>query len=95
MLGAGFFDERELNTSPLSEKELDELIGKRDYVSFLNARNELYRERDMKTKPPARAEALKLMAAQPNLIKRPLLKIGAQMLFGFDGEAWKRALERE
>ena len=51
------FEEREINKSPLSATELDALIGKRNYLEFLNTRNELYRERNMKDKPPSRAEA--------------------------------------
>jgi len=62
---------------------LDRLIGERDYRSFLNSRNELYRERKMKDNPPSRAEALKLMAAHPNLIKRPILVRGAEIVLGF------------
>ena len=64
--------------------ELDRLIGDRDYKLFLNSRNELYRERKMKENPPPRAEALELMAANPNLIKRPLLVKGKRIVFGFD-----------
>jgi arsenate reductase-like glutaredoxin family protein len=62
---------------------LDRLIGKRDYRAFLNSRNELYRERRMKDNPPPRAEALQLMAAHPNLIKRPILVRGAEIVLGF------------
>lgn len=65
------------------------MIGKRDYLPFLNTRNELYRERDMKANPPTRSEALRLMAANPNLIKRPLLIKDAKILFGFDEQQWK------
>ncbi len=68
----------------LTVEELDKLIGKRDYKSFLNTRNELYRERGMKENPPPREEALKLMAANPNLIKRPILVQGGKMALGFD-----------
>ena len=60
---------RDLGTQPLSEKELDSLIGTRDYVPFLNSRNELFRERNMAEKIPARAEAIRLMSRNPNLIK--------------------------
>ena len=70
-------------------EELDKLIGKRDYREFLNSRNELYRERDMKTNPPSREEALRLMAAHPNLIKRPILVKGAQIVLGYDEQALK------
>ncbi len=68
--------------------ELDALIGKRDYRQFLNTRNELYRERNMKEHPPTRAEALDLMSANPNLIRRPLWVRGDEILFGFDEEQW-------
>jgi arsenate reductase-like glutaredoxin family protein len=60
------------------------LIGKRDHKLFLNTRNELYRERNMKENPPPRAEALKLMSECPNLIKRPILLDGDQITLGSD-----------
>ena len=68
----------------LSADELDELIGKRDYKPFLNSRNALYRELDMKNNPPERAEALRLMAENPNLIKRPITIKGRKMVLGWD-----------
>jgi arsenate reductase-like glutaredoxin family protein len=37
----------------------------------------------MKQSPPARAEALELMAAHPNLIKRPILVKGDEIVLGF------------
>ncbi|MCC7156282.1 MAG: hypothetical protein IT161_17015 [Bryobacterales bacterium] len=72
----------------LTESQLDALIGKRDYRLFLNAKNELYRERGMKENPPSRAEAIRLMAAHPNLIKRPILVRGKEVLLGFHPEEW-------
>jgi arsenate reductase-like glutaredoxin family protein len=76
----------------LSVEDLDRLIGERDYKLFLNSRNELYRERKMKEHPPSRAEALKLMAANPNLVKRPLLVKGDRIVLGFDAEQMKKLL---
>ena len=64
--------------------ELDKLIGKRDYKDFLNTRNDLYRERGMKENPPPRAEALKLMSENPNLIRRPILVDGEKIVLGSD-----------
>lgn len=72
----------------LSIEQLDHLIGARDYKLFLNAKNELYRECAMKDNPPSRDEALNLMAAHPNLIKRPLIVDGRKVLFGFKLEEW-------
>jgi arsenate reductase-like glutaredoxin family protein len=72
----------------LSVEQLENLIGKRDYLLFLNTRNEIYRERKMKDNPPSREEAIRLMAEFPNLIKRPLLVKGSEILFGFKAEEW-------
>jgi len=68
----------------LSVEELDSLIGKRDYKEFLNSRNEMFRSMGMKDNPPARAEALRLMAENPNLIKRPILVKGSRIVLGYD-----------
>ena len=67
----------------LSVEELDRLIGERDYKLFLNTRNALYRERDMKRNPPNRAQALRLMSENPNLIKRPVTVAGRRIILGF------------
>ena len=71
----------------LSVEALEELIGERDYKQFLNNRNALYREMGMKTNPPPRAEALRLMSENPNLIKRPITAAGGKIVLGFDSEA--------
>ena len=83
-------ESRDLAKEKLSEAELDELIGKRDHKEFLNPRNELYRERKMKEKPPSRAEAIKLMAREPNLIRRPMVIKSGQIILGFDEEAYRK-----
>lgn len=84
------FTARDLDKERLSESELDQLIGARDYKGFLNAKNELYRMRNMAEHPPTRAEALKLMAKEPNLIRRPLLISGSQIIVGFDEVAYRK-----
>jgi arsenate reductase len=83
------FDSRDLDKQPLSESELEKLIGARDYKDFLNTRNDLYRERNMAEKPPTRPEALMLMSKTPNLIRRPLLVRGSQIIIGFDEAAYR------
>ena len=75
------FEEVDLNKG-LTVEVLDHLIGTRDYREFLNSRNQLYRERNMKESPPPRAEALELMSQHPNLIKRPILVDGARIVLG-------------
>ncbi len=83
-------DSRDMGTDRLSAAELESLIGDRDYNLFLNTRNELYRERNMKEHPPSRAEAIKMMAAEPNLIRRPIVIRGKEIHLGWDEEALKK-----
>ena len=71
----------------LAAEELDKLIGTRDYRQFLNPRNELYRDRNMKENPPPREQALRLMSENPNLIRRPILVKGNRLVLGYDAEA--------
>jgi len=79
-------DERNMGKDPLSADELDSLIGRRSYLEFLNPRNELYRKLKMKEHPPSRAQALKWMSKEPNLIRRPIVVRGGEIVLGFDEE---------
>jgi arsenate reductase-like glutaredoxin family protein len=47
----------------------------------------------MKEHPPSRAEAIKLMAKEPNLIRRPVALRGSQMVLGFDEEQYRKLLK--
>ena len=78
---------RNLDAERLTEDELESLIGARDYRIFLNPRNELYRRRKMGEKPPSRSEAIRLMAGEPNLIRRPVVISGESIVLGYDEEA--------
>jgi arsenate reductase (glutaredoxin) len=75
---------RDLARDRLSAAELEKLIGRRDYTDFLNTHNELYREKDMKDNPPSRKQAIRLMAKEPNLIRRPVIVAGGRVVVGFD-----------
>jgi len=86
-------ESRDLDKTPLSVEEIESLIGDRDYKLFLNARNELYRAKKMAERPPPRREAIALMSRNPNLIKRPILLRGGQLLLGFDEAAYRKFLK--
>ena len=86
-------EERDLGKQPLTVAELDALIGSRSHLDYLNTKNELYRARKMKEKPPTREEAIRLMATEPNLIRRPILRYGSRWVFGFDAEKFAALLK--
>jgi arsenate reductase len=75
---------RDLAKERMSAAEIEKLIGKRDYKEFLNTRNEVYRENDMKENPPSRREAISMMSKEPNLIRRPVVVAGGRVVVGFD-----------
>jgi Spx/MgsR family transcriptional regulator len=77
---------RNLDKERLSADELEKLIGDRDHRDFLNTRNELYRQKNMKESPPSRADAIRMMVGEPNLIRRPVIVAGGRVVLGFDQE---------
>ena len=85
-------EEREYGKNPFTEKELREIIGGGPIKNFLNTRTPLYRERDMKQKPPTKNEAIKLMLKDQNLLKRPVFIKGKIKLTGFNEAEVKELL---
>jgi Spx/MgsR family transcriptional regulator len=86
------FEEREYGKNPFTEKELREIIGKDPIEPFLNTRTPLYREKNMKQKPPSKDEAIRLMLKDPNLLKRPVIIKGKKKLTGFNEAEVKQLL---
>ncbi len=75
---------RDLTKDRLSPAELEKLIGKHDHEDFLNPRSEPFRKRKMKDNPPSRREAIRLMAKNPDLIRRPVIVAGGRVVIGYD-----------
>lgn len=55
------------------------------FVDFVSKRSPVFKTRPL---PTSKKEAIDLMMKQPNLIKRPILVRGAQVVFGFDRDAY-------
>ena len=77
-------EEREYGKNPFTEKELRDLVADQPVENILNSRNALYRERNMKQRPPSKEEAIKLILKEQNLLKRPVIVKGKKKLLGFD-----------
>lgn len=54
----------------------------------MNRRSPRYKELGLDQRKVAKSEALDLMAEDVNLIKRPLLLRGKEVVFGFDEERY-------
>jgi Spx/MgsR family transcriptional regulator len=86
------YEEREYGKTPFTEKELREIIGDSAIEPFLSTRTPLYKERNMKQKPPTKDEAIKLMLKDANLLKRPVFIKGKKKLTGFNEAEVKELL---
>lgn len=78
--------ERDLGKEPLSEAEIETLIGSADVIDFLNTRSASYRQQGFKQQPPTKRQAIELMAQDSNLIKRPIVVKGRTKVIGFNEE---------
>ena len=86
-------DERDYAKVPFSASELKELFAGRDPRDYLNPRSPAFKAMGLAGKSLTPAEAIALMAKEPNLIKRPIIIAGEQMLAGFDREKLREALK--
>lgn len=85
-------DERDYAKEPLSAAELRELFKGRDPRDFLNARSPAFKAMKLGDKKLSASEALGLMAKEPNLIKRPLVIAGREIVAGFDRDRLRSVL---
>jgi arsenate reductase-like glutaredoxin family protein len=60
---------------------LEKHVDEDRFLDFVSRRSPVWKERPL---PATKQRALDLMLEQPNLIKRPILVAGSQVIFGFD-----------
>ena len=79
----------------MNEVELGALIDDAGITEFLNTRSASYRRLGLKDRPPTKAQAIALMAQDPNLIKRPITVKGSTKVIGFDVARLRQLLDRQ
>ncbi|MGH7988287.1 MAG: arsenate reductase family protein [Candidatus Binataceae bacterium] len=77
-------DERNYAKEPLTLAELKEVFKNADAREFINPKSPAFKARGLRGRPLTPAQALKLMAEEPNLIKRPLVIVDGAIIAGFD-----------
>jgi regulatory protein spx len=75
---------RDIIKERLNPAELEKLIGPRDHEDFLRPRSSIFQKMKMDEKPPSRREAIRLMAKNPELIRRPVVVAGGRVVIGYD-----------
>ncbi|MBV8054107.1 MAG: hypothetical protein JOZ29_13740 [Deltaproteobacteria bacterium] len=86
-------DERDYARQPLSEAELKDLFKALDPRDYINPKSPAFKKMDLKGKTMTPEQALKLMAQEPNLIKRPLTIAGRKIIAGFDRDQLRKTFD--
>lgn len=77
-------DERDVTKAPPSREFLEQHVDEEHFLDFVSRRSPIFKQRPL---PRTKREAIDLMMAHPNLIKRPIVVKGRKTIFGFDKEA--------
>ncbi len=85
-------EERDYVKNPLSESELRELFKGADPREYLNPKSPAFKEMGLKDRKLTASEAIKLMAKDPNLIRRPLVIAAGKLIAGFERDRLREAL---
>ena len=64
---------------------MEKHVDSAHFLDFMSKRSPVFKQRPL---PRSKKEAIDLMIQQPNLIKRPILVNGAEVVFGFDKQAY-------
>jgi len=75
---------RDMKTDPLSVDELKNLLGHISLIHFLNPASEAYSKKGLDKGLPERDEVFRMMAEDPSLIRRPIIKTVRLITAGCD-----------
>jgi arsenate reductase-like glutaredoxin family protein len=82
-------DEVNYAKEALAEAAIASIVKKAGGVAaVLNTRHATAKERGWADKPPSAAEFAKAAAAEPNLLKRPIVVAGETVIVGFNKTAY-------
>ena len=89
-IGYAFHDYKKEGADPGKLAEWSDAAG---WETLLNRRGTTFRALSVADKADIdRAKAIRLMVANPSLIKRPVVEHDGGLLVGFDPAEWERAL---
>ncbi len=80
-------EEIDINRQPPARAFLEQHIDEDRFLDFVSTRSPVFKTRPL---PKSKKEAIDLMMAQPNLIRRPILIRGSKVVFGFDKAAYEK-----
>jgi arsenate reductase-like glutaredoxin family protein len=79
--------ERDINKDPPDRAFLERHVDEKRFLDFVSTRSPVFKQRPL---PTSKKEAIELMMESPNLIKRPILVRGGEVIFGFDRDQYQK-----
>ncbi len=83
------FESIDITREPPARELLEKAIDPADPRGSLNTRSGAFRKRELGDRPISAAEAVGLMVADPNLIRRPFFVDGDRVYQGFEPAAFE------
>jgi arsenate reductase-like glutaredoxin family protein len=80
-------DQLDINKEPPSRAFLEKHIDPNRFLDFVSARSPVFKERPL---PRSKKEAIDMMMENPNLIRRPIIIRGSEVIFGFDKDRYAK-----
>ena len=77
----------DINKEPPSREFLEKHIDPDRFLDFVSTRSPVFKERPL---PKSKKEAIALMMDNPNLIRRPIMIRGSEVIFGFDKDRYAK-----
>ena len=77
----------DINKTPPDRAFLEKHIDRDRFLDFVSTRSPVFKERPL---PKSKKEAIAMMLENPNLIRRPIMIRGSQVIFGFDKDKYAK-----
>jgi arsenate reductase-like glutaredoxin family protein len=77
----------DINKEPPSREFLEKHIDPDRFLDFVSTRSPVFKERPL---PTSKKEAIDLMMENSNLIRRPIMIRGSEVIFGFDKDRYAK-----
>jgi arsenate reductase-like glutaredoxin family protein len=77
----------DINKEPPSREFLEKHIDPDRFLDFVSTRSPVFKERPL---PRSKKEAIDLMMENSNLIRRPIMIRGSEVIFGFDKDRYAK-----
>lgn len=86
------FDQRDFFKKPFSRQEIEKLLKGRPAMEMFNPRSPAVKKLDREPELFTDDELIDLMAAEPRLVRRPVVKIDGKVYFSADAKKLRELL---